>query len=268
MFGRIIQIAFNSREKARITEPILKHQPHKLYYFTAIIRETGQTDEHLSYFKENCELLEQRLPNLEIIKREVDYTNYIEIIQEISKIIRNERKENPESEIFINVSSGSKITAIASVEAANLWECNIYYVYSTEYNPSSEGPEHKGEMIIKTPMTFPLKKPKKIYIKILQLIQKLIEGRYKGKNYDKNQPQFMYKKNLIKELFNRELITLQHKNKDERKLQASKYMKSQKYLRPMERELHFIRISDNKRNKKIFITDEGKEVLDIFKYYY
>ncbi len=268
MFGKQIHIVYNSRENARITEPLLIHQPHKVYYFTAIIRETGQKDVNLSYFEENCKLLEKTLPNLKIIPKELDYTNYLEIIQELSKIIKKEREENPHSEIYINVSSGSKITAIASIEAGNLWDCNIYYVYSTEYNPSIEGPEHKGEMIIKTPMTFPIKKPKEIYIKILRLIHRLIEERYKDKKFDKNTPKFIYKKDLISKLFERKLITLQKKNKNERKLQASKYMKSQKYIDALKRELRYIKISNDKRNKKVFLTDFGKEVLEIFKYSY
>jgi len=266
LFGKQIHIVYNSRENARITEPLLTHQPHKVYYFTAIIRETGQKDVNLLYFEENCKLLEQKLPNLEIIHEELDYTNYIEIIQELSKIIKKERESNPKSEIYINVSSGSKITAVASVEAAKLWDCNIYYVYSTEYNPSAEGPEHKGEMIIKTPTTFPIKKPEEMYIKILQLIEKMIRDRYKGKKYDKSKPQFIYKKNLISKLFDIKLITLQKKNKNERKLQASKYMKSQKYLNPLKRELGYIKISKDKRNKKVFLTDLGRDILEIFKY--
>jgi hypothetical protein len=237
-----------------------------LYYFTAIIRETGQKDVNLSYFEENCKELEKNLPNLEIIHKELDYTKYIEIIQELSKIIEEEREENSKSEIYINVSSGSKITAIASVEAAKLWDCDTYYVYSTEYNPSGEGPEHKGEMIIKTPITFPIKKPEEIYIRILKLIKKMIGERYEGKKYDKNRPKFIYKKDLISKLFETKLITLQKKNKNVRKLQASKYMKSQKYLSPMKRELKYIEVSKDKRNKKVFLTELGQEILEIFKY--
>jgi len=261
-----IHIVFNSNETDRITQPIITHPPNKLYYFTAYIKETGQKDQNIPYFEENYKKLKESLPQLKIIQKEVDYVNYVEVIQELSKIIKDEREQDPNTRIFINVGSGSKITAIASIEAAKLWNCDVYYVYSTEYDPSGEGPEHKGEMKIKTPMTFPIKKPDEKIIKILQFIQELIDKRYKNKPEDKGTQKFIYKKNLIEQLFKEELITLITKNPEERKLQASKYMKSRKYLNPMDQELNFIDISDDKRNKKIFITDLGKEVLQIFKY--
>ncbi len=266
MFVKPIHIVFNSRERARITQPIIENPPNKLYYFTAIIRETGQNDVNLSYFKQNLALLEKQLPQMEIINKEVDYTQYIEIIQEISMIIKYERDLNPNSKIYINVGSGSKITAIASIEAAKLWDCDVYYVYSTDYDPSGTGPDHKGDMIIKIPMTFPIQKPDRKVIEILRFIQEMIEERYQNKTHENTQPKFIYKKDLIEQLFEDKLITLISENPEERKLQASKYMKSRKYLKPMNEKLNFINISDDKRNKKIYITELGKEVIEIFKY--
>ncbi|TFF94631.1 MAG: hypothetical protein EU543_00810 [Promethearchaeota archaeon] len=268
IFTKQIHLVFNSREKDRITKPILDHPPNKLYYFTAYIRDTGQKDQNLSYLEQNIELLKNKLPQLEIIQKEVDYANYIEVIQEISKIIKDEREENPNCEIYINVGSGSKLTGIASVEAAKLWDCDIYYVYSTDYNPSGEGPEHKGEMILIEPLTFPLKKPKELYIKILKLIDKLIQERYKGKDYNEKKKKFIYKKDLVEQLYKEKVLTLQNKNKDERKLKASKYMNSKKYLNRLNSELNYINVSDHKRNKKIYLTKEGKEVLQIFRYHF
>jgi len=205
---------------------------------------------------------------MEIIQKEVDYTDYIEVIQELSKIIRKEREENPNCKVYINVGSGSKITAIASVEASELWDCDIYYVYSTKYDPDGKGPEHKGKMMIKEPLTFPIKKPKQIYIDILRLIENMINQRYKDKIFNESHKKYIYKKNLVEELYVQKILTLQSKNKDERKLQASKYMKSKKYLNRLDSELNCINISDDKRNKKIYITKTGTEVLNIFKYHF
>jgi hypothetical protein len=266
LFPNKVHVVFNSRETRRITEPILHHVPNKLYYFTALIKETGQKDENMSFFEENKNELENKIPSLEIIRREIDYTDYIEIIQEISKIIKEETKEDPESEFYINASSGSKITAIASVEASKLWDCKIYYVYSTKYDPKGEGPAHKGNMIMKTPITFPIQKPEEIYIDILKFIDELTKERYKNKPYDKEVGKFIYKKDLVEGLFDEGLLTLLSKNEDERKRQASKYMKSRNYLETLENELNYIRISKEKRNKKVFITEIGEEILKIFKY--
>ncbi|MBD3197834.1 MAG: hypothetical protein GF317_22475 [Candidatus Lokiarchaeota archaeon] len=266
MFSKQIHIVFNSNEESRITFPILEHSPNTLYYFTAVIRDTGQKDENLSFYEKNIHILRKKIPQLEIINREVDYTNYIEIIQEISKIIDEERKKNNNCKIYINISSGSKMTAVASIEASKLWNCEVYYVYSTLYDPSGDGPQHKGDMIIKTPITFPIKKPDEIYIKILKFISQLIEKRYKNKDYNETLSKFIYKKTLIQELYEAGYVRLETKNKDPRKLKSSKYMKSNKYLKVLERELNYIDVSDDRRNKKIYINEIGKEILKIFKY--
>ncbi|MGV9200407.1 MAG: DUF6293 family protein, partial [Promethearchaeia archaeon] len=139
LFASQIHIVFNAKEDKRITDPILKNPPNKLYYFTAYIEETGQKDENMEYFDKNTEILQKQIPTLKIIHRELDYTNYIHVIQEISKIIRDERAENGNSEIYINVGTGSKITSLASSEASKLWDCHIYYVFASKYDPSGEG---------------------------------------------------------------------------------------------------------------------------------
>ncbi|TFG21540.1 MAG: hypothetical protein EU529_13330 [Promethearchaeota archaeon] len=170
-----IHITFNSREDYRILTPILNQIPHKLYYFTAEIKSTGQKDEHLDFFNKNSSFLKEKIPNLIIIQKEVDYTDYIEIIQELSKIIKKEKGTNPNCEFFINIGTGSKITAIASTEAARLWNCKALYVHSTKYDPLTKGARHKGEMIIKYPPIFPAQKPMKKLIKVLKIIDNAIK---------------------------------------------------------------------------------------------
>lgn len=43
-------------------------------------------------------------------------------------------------------------------------------------------------------------------------------------------------------------------------------MKSTKSFEPLVNEMKHIRISDDKRNKKVYLTEVGKEVLKIFKF--
>ncbi|MFO8017138.1 MAG: DUF6293 family protein [Promethearchaeia archaeon] len=266
MFANQIHVVFNAKEDKRITDPILKNPPNKLYYFTANIEATGQKDENMDYFQKNTKLLEKKIPTLEIIHRELDYTNYIQVIQEISKIIKDEREENENAEIYINVGTGSKITALASSEASKLWNCYIYYVFASKYDPSGEGPQHKGEMFIKEPITFPIKKPKPLYIKILKLFKNMLVEKYQGKEYDKSQGKYIFKKNFIDKLIEEAILQLEHENENERKRRASYYMKSKKYFEPLEDQLGYIEISDDKRNKKIRLTKTGKDILKIFKH--
>jgi len=268
MFSPQIHIIFNAREDQRIIKPLIENPPNKLYYFTAMVKSTNQADVNLEFYNKNVETLKKHIPSLEIITNPIDYTNYIEIIQELSKLIKFEREMNSNSKFFINVSSGSKMTSIASVEAAKLWNCEVYYLYSSNYDPCGEGVRHKGIFYIIEPITFPIKKPDESHIKTLKLIINLIEKKYYGKESDEKSKKYIYMKELINELYEKEIIKLEREHKDPSYRKSALYQKVKNYLQPIIKDFNYIKISDDKRNKKVFITKRGKQVLEIFKYYY
>jgi len=265
MFSPQIHIVFNTNEEDRITKPILDNPPHKLYYFTADIQKTNQKDENLKYFQKNTTLLKERLPHLEIIQKEVDYINYIEVLQKLSKIVKKERKLNPNCKIYINIGSGSKITAIASIEASKLWTLEYYYAYAKKYDPSGKGARHKGEIFIDKPITFPIQKPDLLHIRILKLIKELIEERQASKDIEIENPYIPYK-TLIRELFERKYLILSKKNQDYEKIKSAQYVMAQHHLERLQYHLKFINISNERKNKKVYLTLEGEEVVKIFKY--
>ncbi|KKM21564.1 hypothetical protein LCGC14_1634180 [marine sediment metagenome] len=43
-------------------------------------------------------------------------------------------------------------------------------------------------------------------------------------------------------------------------------MKNTKFLEPLVKEMKYIKISDDKRNKKVYLTEVGKDILKIFKF--
>jgi len=258
-----IHIIFNCPEDRRITEPLLQYNPDKIYYFTAFIYSTGQSDEHMDFFRKNIEIIRTHLPNVEIIQKQADYTDYINVIQEISKIIKEERERAPQTQIYFNLGSGSKITALASAEASKLWNCKSYYVHSTKYNPKADA-RHTGEMIIKEAINFPIRKPKRRLLEVLKIIKEMIDKRYEGKQKSES-GKFIYKKALLEKLKETNHLKLIKSNENLRFKTSSYYMKlNQNYLRPLEEELKFIKVSKDKRNKKIFITSKGNDVLGIF----
>lgn len=206
-----IHIAFNSREDKRITQPIIKYRPNKLYYFVALIKKTGQRDEHMNFYEKNVACIKVKNPSIDIIKQELDYTNYIEILQKLSLIIKTERELNPNCTILINIGTGSKITALASTEASRLWNCKILYVHSTKYDPLIEGAEHKGKMITFEPHIFPLQKPAQKLIEVLKIVEIAIKEKYNGKEV-KSTPLFIYKKDLIQILRDKGYLTLKSKH--------------------------------------------------------
>ena len=266
MFSPQIHIAFNCEEEERITKPVIDNPPNKLHLFTAFIKKTQQKDINMHFYERNIKTLKKEIPLLKIITKEVDYTDYIEIIQELSKIIKNEREENPNCKIFINVSTGSKMASLASSEASRLWDCQIYYVHSTKYEPHGEGPRHKGEFFIFEPATFPIEKPKEIYVRTLKLIDNLISEKYQDKIYDKKKEKFIYLKNLIYKLEAEKYIELVSKHEEPGSFKSALYMKSRNFLEPLVKELKYIKISNDRRNKKVSLTSIGREILKIFKF--
>ncbi len=262
--SEIVHIVFNCRETDRLTSNILGNHPDVVYFFTAYIKATGQKDIYMDFYKKNKEILQKSIPSLRIITKELDYTNNIEIIQEISKVIKFERELNPNVSIHINVGTGSKITAIASYTASQLWNCNMHYLHSEKYDPEHEGPAHKGKIITTDLTIFPIIRPKKNLILCIRLLADYFE---KSRLCDKND-KFIYYKELVELLYNQGILIIKNKNSDERKFQQAKYMTAMKrYFIPLENKWDFIKVSDNSRNKKVYLSKKGKDIAEMFKYY-
>ncbi|MBN2156747.1 MAG: hypothetical protein JW776_11960 [Candidatus Lokiarchaeota archaeon] len=270
IFSPQIHIVFNAKETHRITEPLLQNPPHKLYYFTACIQKTKQKDPNLQFYHDNTQILKNKIPTIQIIHKEIDYVDYIAVIQEISKIVKIEREESPNATIYINISTGSKITSIASIEASKIWGLEYYYVYSSTYDPYDEGPVHKGDIYIEKPLTFPTQRPEKEHIQTLKLIDEMIQRRYAKKQLSKQEiqdaPQFAYLKDLVQKLQSSGIIDLESKHKDIHKRKSALYMKVKDFLRPLSKTLEYIEISSDTRNKKVMLSEKGKKLIQIFHY--
>lgn len=257
MFEPQIHIVYNSEEEKRITDPLIQAKPNKLYYFKADPNKQISAQKYEKYFLKNYEILKKNIPGIEIVPKELNFTDYFQIIQEISGIIKEERENNENCKIYINIGAGSKLTAIASIEAAKIWNLKTYYVYSQEVHPE-KGPKHTGEMKIEYIEGFPIQKPPDVLIMVMKVIEEMMEG---GKT-------FVFKKYLLNKLKDKGLLQLITENPDSKKNKSSEYMAlNQRYLNPLEKQLKYIKISDDKRNKKITPTEEGKNILKIFKYF-
>ena len=103
-------------------------------------------------------------------------------------------------------------------------------------------------------------------MEVLKIIENAIREKYNGKEV-KSTPQFIYKKDLIQILRDKEYLTLKSKHINLRFQQSSYYSKIDKnFLEPLKNELNYIRISEDNKNKKVFITEKGDIGLKIFKY--
>jgi len=219
-------------------------------------------DEKTEQFMQQYEIIEQQLKNkgIEIVKAGINLLDYIEIIQNISKVIKTERENSPDTEIHINISVGTNITAIAAMDACRFWDCSPYYVVGEHYLSQKEITAEtmslsSGQMEIFKPPIFKLIKPEAKLIKALRIIAEKKTG--------------IYKKEFRKKLLANNLLII-HKSyddpRDPKKLSAEYMAMNQQFIYPLKNTWKFIEISNAKRNQKITLTTIGEEIVQIFKF--
>ncbi|GAB4309912.1 MAG: hypothetical protein Kow0069_09630 [Promethearchaeota archaeon] len=253
MFAERVHVVFNDRELERITDFVIRGNADRVYYFK--FQKGDVPDANLHFWKINHEVLRKQLPRAKIIDLDVDYTDYFQIIQELSKIIREERERNPKTQIFINLGPGSKVCTIASMDAANLWGAETYYVYSDDYDsnrPEGE-PYHKGEMKSYRMPRFPITRPGKRMIKILKIIG---EGGERG----------VLKKELIERLKQKGLLSVTVRPGGNEK--AALYMAlNNGVLRPLRENWNAVEVTPQRRNQRVRLTQVGEDMVRVFRYY-
>lgn len=225
---------------SRVTDPLIKAKADKVYF---ILHETdrGQS-KFLDYIKKE---LKSKLPQIKTNSDYLDIWNLYSCIQKIKEIIVKEKGNR----IFINVSTGTKITAIAGTLASMSWGAIPYYVKFV--NPSDnaidtirkEKVEDREELPV-----FEINKPKSEHLKILSLMES--NG---GK---------LKKKDLIKIL--EEMKIIPEKNEDGEELSIyAKHGRLRPMLHSMITEFGLIK-NDSERRGQIIFTEQGEKALKIF----
>ena len=101
-----------------------------------------QTVQRRKAVKRYCRGSKKRLvPGLpdyaEVILREIDAFKMGSILNEISKIVRTEHRDdpNPVNNIVVNVTGGTNMMAVASMWAAGANKISAYYILNDKFNP-------------------------------------------------------------------------------------------------------------------------------------
>jgi hypothetical protein len=163
-------------------------------------------------------------------------------------LLSNLYAENCEKfEMFVNVSSGSKIFAMAAYHAALIGKFNLYYVLMENYIPKGEHISENPIDILPIPL-IKIRKPNPKYIKFLKIVTDyLIEENRR----------FITKKETIKKI----------PYYPETKLSKSGYNRLMKeYLNPMI-QWGFISFLPNYQHH-YKITHTGRQYLDIYQNFY
>ncbi|MBD3352186.1 MAG: hypothetical protein GF364_11925 [Candidatus Lokiarchaeota archaeon] len=262
-FGDRVFIVFMADEEERILDPIQRAKPDRIYLF---IYESESYDRNYENHYPNIEKgIKEVNQKTKIIKKYVTFINYFEVIHELSKIIKKEREKNPNTEIIMHCGVGSKISAIAVIDACRIWNAKPIYVYSKDYDPKRDI-KHKGEMILFEPPVFPLQKEKWEHIETIRIIDNMIKKNREQNRYTTGDKDYIMKSDIQDALLKAKIITTSGK-KNTKNIQSRQQMAlKQKILDPLKKR-GYIELRKKSRSKKVYLTAEGRRIAEIFKYY-
>ena len=225
----------------RVTDPLISGKADRVYF---ILHETdrGQS-KFLTHIKKE---LQKKLPTVETKEYYLDIWNLYDCVQKFREIIIKEK----ENHVFVNVSTGTKITAIAGMVSCMSFGADPYYVKFVHASENAIKIIRREEVYDKEDLpVFKINKPKQVYLDILKLLKE---------NANK-----MKKKNLIDELGKMSLIRIKDEENNELSIH-SKHSQLRPILDSMENEWKFIHVESSGRRSYVYLTDQGQKALKFF----
>ena len=232
----IVPVGF---EHKRVTEPLIKKQADKVYFVTREVE-----DDASDYLKEIKKELQKNYKHIQFDVVYLDIWDFYACVKKFREIIQNECGNH----VHINISTGTKITAIAGMLSCMLWDATPYYAHVSYENRKkikfiSEHIEGTDDLPI-----YEIIKPKKEYTLILSILQE---------NKDT-----LRKYKIIKKL--EELKIIRTVSEDGKDLSnTAKHSQLRALLDPMLK-LEYIHVKASGRKSEVTITEQGKNALKIF----
>ena len=235
-----VHIAPIGFEFRRVTVPLIHMRADKVY-----LVKYKNGDEAANFYGQIEGELGQKYKHIQTEDVQLDIWDLYECIGKFREIMLQEK----ENHVYVNVSTGTKITAIAGMLSCMLWNAQPYYA-----PVSYEGRKRIVEVseLVSDPVTFPaygIHKPKPESMLILDLLR-----RHDGT---------MEKRRIIKEL---EAVGIIKKATDgEDDLSASaKHSKLRSLLDPMIRDWSLVSVRGSGRKSEVSIEPQGETALKIF----
>lgn len=252
-YPRRIHIAPVGYEIDRIVLPLIEMEADKVYLIT---EKRKENDTGLFYVNEIEKRLSQLERPIEIEKRGTDIVG--RDLYDTLKIYRQIVEEESGNHIFVNVSTGTKIHAIAGMMTCMIFrkEKNLftpYYAVPSDYDNEPEAGQQIsiGCKEIKKMPNYRIEKPPDELIDVLEVLSKA------QKKYSS-----ISKKILIEELENSGMKLLTDKSNDE--LVAKYNALQRKYINPLI-EWDYIALDYSGNRPVIKITPEGINALSFLK---
>src|SRR6266516_1636181 len=117
----IVTVGFQIR---RITEPLIRERADKVYLI-----KSAHEDKAIAYLDKVMKILRNE-KYIQVEKRAMDIWNLFDCLKTYKKIINEEEEKGGKSaHIYINVSTGSKVSSIAGTLACMIWKGTPYYAH-------------------------------------------------------------------------------------------------------------------------------------------
>jgi hypothetical protein len=186
--GLRVHIATVGFKVRRVTEPLIRERADKVY----LITRSGE-DKAASHLEKIMKILRKE-KYLQVEKRATDIWNLFDCLRTYKNIINEEEvKGGKNTHIYINISTGSKISCVAGTMACMIWKGTPYYAHIeySDKNDLADGlPDEDVTAIDEIPV-YSINKPKPESIAVLKILDSIKEvGR----------PKMMKKGRLIEEL--------------------------------------------------------------------
>jgi len=225
----------------RVTEPLIAMQADKAYLISY-----SQDDAAAKFLRQIVKHLDDNYKHIKVEEVFLDIWNLYACIEKLRDIILSEKGNH----IHINVSTGTKITAIAGMLACMLWGATPYYA-RVSYPSTKESDTLQTEHVLEPDIlpTYDINKPRAEFMLVLSLI-KQVGGRIR-------------KAELIQKL---EHLNVIHPRDESRRefTEGAKHSQLRAILKPMETEWKYVRVESSGRRSDVFLTDQGDAALRIF----
>ena len=229
-----IHIAPQGYETERIYEPVINEKADLVYLL--IQPEEDEIGEECR--EEVVEQLEAESIDVEIV--ECGLFDFGAAFREISKLIQ----DHPEDYVAVNISSGSKITAISGTFACMLNDGEPYYVKVSDYG--NEPVSRDVEGLVDIP-TYPITLPDTDLVRILEFIAQ--------KNDDDEEPNF---REVIDFAQGEELSIIEESESESKPYHVIK----PNVIRPLSRQ-GYLKVISYGGEKRLRVTEKGRRTIEL-----
>lgn len=227
----------------RVTEPLINMRADKVFFIRV-----KQGDDAQPFYDKIIEELESNYNSIEKEDVFLDIWDLYSCIVKFKEIITKEISEG--NTVYFNVSTGSKITAMAGLLTCMAWGGVPYYAkvaYSDTQLTTVDPSEYVEEPQILP--VYEMKLPKKEMLIILSYLDR--NGR-------------RARKTKLIDMLEKEGMIVPRDEKVKEFTTAAKHSQLRAIIDPMEKEWGFVRIESRGRRSDVIITEKGVTALKMF----